>query len=79
VRLAVGTRLGPYQIQAAIGAGLAGDICRARDTRLDQAAAVRVLPPQLTADTDCRARLEGEARAIAGLDRPRMEKVLTGP
>ena len=40
-----GTRLGPYQIEDAIGAGGMGQVYRARDTRLDRAVAIKVLPP----------------------------------
>ena len=43
--LGPGTRLGPYEVVAAIGAGGMGEVYRARDTRLDRTVAIRVLPP----------------------------------
>src|SRR5262245_25071199 len=68
--LPVGTRLGPYEIQSAIGAGGMGEVYRARDTRLDRTIAVKVLTPGLAADPDFRARFEREARAISSLNHP---------
>jgi serine/threonine protein kinase len=54
--LAAGTRLGPYEVQAALGAGGMGEVYAARDTRLDRTVAVKVLPPELSADPDRRRR-----------------------
>src|SRR5262245_14965451 len=68
--LAAGSRLGPYEIVAAIGAGGMGEVYKARDTRLDRSVAVKVLPPELAAEPDRRARFEREARAVAALSHP---------
>jgi serine/threonine protein kinase len=68
--LAAGTRLGPYEIQAALGAGGMGEVYRARDTRLDRIVAIKVLPAQLSGDSNLRERLEREARAVAALNHP---------
>jgi serine/threonine protein kinase len=54
--LDTGTRLGPYEIISAIGFGGMGEVYRARDTRLDRTAAIKVLPPHLAADPQLRAR-----------------------
>jgi len=68
--LVAGTRLGPYEIQAAIGAGGMGEVYKARDTRLDRTVAIKVLAAELSADPDRRMRFEREARAIAALSHP---------
>ena len=67
---ASGTRLGPYEILAPIGAGGMGEVYRARDTRLDRTVAVKVLPGALAADSESRQRFEQEARVIAALNDP---------
>ena len=68
--LAAGTRLGPYELQSALGAGGMGEVYKARDTRLDRTVAVKVLPPDLAADSERRLRFEREARAVAALSHP---------
>ena len=68
--LASGTQLGPYEIVSAIGAGGMGQVYRARDPRLDRSVAVKVLPEDLSADPDRRARFEREAKAVAALSHP---------
>jgi len=65
-----GTRLGPYEIESAIGAGGMGEVYRARDTRLDRTVAIKVLPAHLAADPDRRAPFEREARAVSTLNHP---------
>ena len=65
--LVAGTRLGPYEIQSAIGAGGMGAVDKARDTRLGRDVAVKVLPGDLASDLDRRRRFEQEARAVAAL------------
>jgi serine/threonine protein kinase len=61
--LASGTRHGPYELEAAIGAGGMGEVYRAKDLSLGRVVAVKVFPPQFTRDTDRRERFEREARA----------------
>ena len=68
--LAVGTRLGPYEILAPIGAGGMGEVYRARDTRLHRDVAIKILPEAFGSDPDRRARFEREARAVAALSHP---------
>src|SRR5262245_13590868 len=68
--LASGTRLGPYDIVAPLGAGGMGEVYKARDTRLDRTVAIKVLPADLASDPERTARFEREAKAIAALDHP---------
>ena len=68
--LGAGTRLGPYEIEAPLGAGGMGEVYKARDTRLDRAVAVKVLPAHLSGDPLLRQRLEREARAVSSLNHP---------
>src|SRR5215470_8545549 len=65
-----GTRLGPYQIVAAIGAGGMGEVYRARDTRLGRDVAVKILPKEMSADATSKQRFEREAKTISGLNHP---------
>ncbi len=65
--LAAGTRLGPYEILAPLGAGGMGEVYRARDRKLDRDVAVKVLPQSVAADPDALARFEREAKAVAAL------------
>ena len=66
--LTAGTRLGPYEIMAAIGAGGMGEVYRARDTRLGRDVAIKVLPQEIAGDEDRLRRFEQEARAAAALN-----------
>jgi serine/threonine-protein kinase len=68
--LAPSTRLGPYEIVAAIGAGGMGEVYRARDTRLDRTVAIKVLNSQLIVSTELKARFEREAKVISQLQHP---------
>lgn len=65
-----GTRLGPYEILAPLGAGGMGEVWRARDTRLGRDVAIKVLPAEYAADPDRLRRFEQEARATAALNHP---------
>src|SRR5882672_7555507 len=65
-----GTKLGPYEIVAQLGAGGMGEVYRARDTRLERDVAVKVLPATLASDANLRQRLEREARAVSKLSHP---------
>ena len=68
--LASGTKLGPYEIAAPLGAGGMGEVYRARDTRLDRTVAVKILPSHLSSHPDARQRFEREARVISSLSHP---------
>jgi Tol biopolymer transport system component/predicted Ser/Thr protein kinase len=68
--IASGTKLGPYEILAAAGAGGMGEVYKARDTRLDRVVALKVLSPHLSSDPHFQERFEREARAISSLQHP---------
>ncbi|MBI3449662.1 MAG: protein kinase [Acidobacteria bacterium] len=68
--LTPGTRLGPYEILSALGAGGMGEVYRAKDTRLDRTVAIKVLPAHLSSNADLRQRFEREARAVSSLNHP---------
>ncbi len=68
--LAAGTRIGPYEIVAPIGAGGMGEVYRARDTRLDRDVAIKVLPEAFASDAERLARFTREAQTLASLNHP---------
>jgi eukaryotic-like serine/threonine-protein kinase len=68
--LSAGTRLGPYEILASVGAGGMGEVYRARDTRLERTVAVKILPAQLSGSEEIRQRFEREAKTISSLSHP---------
>lgn len=70
MHLVAGTRLGPYEILAPIGAGGMGEVYRARDPRLSRDVAIKVLPRHLSGDPYALGRFEIEARAVAALSHP---------
>ena len=73
--LARGSRLGSYEIESAIGAGGMGEVYRARDTRLNRAVALKVLPELFATDTDRLARFEREAQVLASLNHPNIAAI----
>jgi Tol biopolymer transport system component len=68
--IVAGTRLGPYEIVAPLGAGGMGEVWRGRDTRLDRSVAIKILPAALAGDAQFKIRFEREARAISQLNHP---------
>jgi Tol biopolymer transport system component/predicted Ser/Thr protein kinase len=68
--ITVGTKFGPYEIVAALGAGGMGEVYRARDSRLEREVAIKVLAAHLSQNPEVRARFEREAKAISGLQHP---------
>ena len=68
--LSSGTKLGPYEIQSTIGAGGMGEVCRARDTRLNRDVALKILPESFSRDPDRLRRFEQETQAVAALNHP---------
>src|SRR4030081_2674145 len=70
--LPAGTRLGPYEILAPIGAGGMGEVYKGRDTRLDRTVAVKICAQQFS------ERFEQEARAVAALNHPNICQIYDG-
>jgi Tol biopolymer transport system component len=68
--LTPGTRLGPYEVVAPIGAGGMGEVYRAKDSRLQREVAVKVLPPTFAQDAERLRRFEQEARVVGALNHP---------
>ena len=73
--LSVGTRLGPYEIVAAIGSGGMGEVYRATDTNLKRAVAIKVLPASVSGDPDRLARFQREAEVLAALNHPNIAAI----
>src|SRR6202795_5325785 len=70
MNLTSGTRLGPYKIEALIGAGGMGEVYRATDTRLNRDVAVKILSSRLTAEPGAKLRFEREAHTASALNDP---------
>ncbi len=68
--LTPGTKLGPYEIHSALGAGGMGEVYRANDTRLNRTVAIKVLPSHLSSNHELKQRFDREARAISSLTHP---------
>jgi eukaryotic-like serine/threonine-protein kinase len=73
--LSPGTKLGPYEIAAPLGAGGMGEVYRARDSRLGRDVALKILPAEVGNDASRRQRFELEARAVAALSHPNIVAV----
>ncbi|MGH9710695.1 MAG: protein kinase domain-containing protein [Candidatus Acidiferrales bacterium] len=73
--LSTGTKLGPYEILAPLGAGGMGEVYRARDTRLDRTVAIKVLPEAFAQDTERMARFRREAQVLASLNHPNIAAI----
>ena len=74
-RLSEGQRLGVYRVQALLGAGGMGEVYRARDTKLDRAVAIKILPEAFAADTERIARFQREAKTLASLNHPNIAHI----
>jgi serine/threonine protein kinase/Tol biopolymer transport system component len=73
--LTPGTRVGPFEIVAPIGAGGMGEVYRARDTRLNRDVAIKVVPELFAKDPDRRERFEREAQVLASLNHPHIAQI----
>ncbi|OFW28068.1 MAG: hypothetical protein A3H97_16245 [Acidobacteria bacterium RIFCSPLOWO2_02_FULL_65_29] len=73
--LTAGTRLGPYEIIGALGAGGMGEVYRARDTKLDRDVAIKILPEAFAADAERVARFQREAKTLASLNHPNIAAI----
>src|SRR6201981_2428904 len=65
-----GTKLGPYEVVAPLGAGGMGEVYQARDTRLERSVAIKILPKEMSADPVRKQRFEREAKTISSLNHP---------
>ncbi|MGD1094013.1 MAG: protein kinase [Bryobacteraceae bacterium] len=70
-----GSKIGPYEILAPIGAGGMGEVYRAKDTKLDREVAIKVLPAALAQDPERLARFEREAKVLASLNHPNIAQI----
>ena len=73
--LVAGTRLGVYEILSPIGAGGMGEVYRARDTKLKRDVAIKILPDELSRDTDRVSRFQREAEVLASLNHPNIAAI----
>src|ERR1700733_910935 len=73
--LTAGTRLGPYEILAPIGAGGMGEVYRAKDTKLKREVALKVLPDSFAGDPERIARFQREAEVLASLNHPNIAQI----
>jgi Tol biopolymer transport system component len=73
--IAAGTKLGPYEVTGAIGAGGMGEVYRARDSKLDRNVAIKVLPEAFARDAERMARFQREAKVLASLNHPNIATI----
>src|SRR6476646_4210882 len=73
--LPVGTRVGPYEVVAPLGAGGMGEVYRAHDAKLGRDVALKVLPPSFLDDAERLARFRLEARVLASLNHPNIAAI----
>lgn len=73
--MASGTRLGPYEILAPLGAGGMGEVYRAHDSKLKREVAIKVLPEAFAHDSDRMARFQREAEVLASLNHPNIAHI----
>src|SRR5579864_3000448 len=73
--IAAGTKLGPYEIAGAIGAGGMGEVYQAHDTKLGRDVAIKVLPEAFAHDVDRLARFQREAKMLAQLNHPNIATI----
>ena len=74
-RISSGTRLGPYEVKAMIGAGGMGEVYRAHDSRLSRDVAIKILPPFFAADQERLTQFHREARVLASLNHPHIAAI----
>src|SRR5258708_9151594 len=75
MRLVAGTRLGPYEVLAPLGAGGMGEVYRARDSRLTREVAIKALPERFAASPERLARFRREAQTLAALNHPNIASI----
>src|SRR5579864_5347563 len=73
--IAAGTKLGPYEITGAIGAGGMGEVYQAHDTKLGRDVAIKVLPEAFAHDPERLSRFQGEAKMLASLNHPNIATI----
>ena len=75
VALALGTRIGAFEVTGSLGAGGMGEVYRARDARLEREVAIKVLPASFAGDSDRLTRFEREAKTLAALNHPHIAQI----
>src|SRR6201998_4578507 len=73
--LAMGTKLGPYEINSSLGTGGMGEVYLAQDTRLDRSVAIKILPDEFSRDAQRMARFDREAKVLASLNHPNIASI----